>query len=70
MKRASTAHFWRLGSGRASEMTGYPFEPEAIAWDARSSMLATGGDATICIWEFSGNGPEGTRFIQPAAHRG
>ncbi|MBX3226985.1 MAG: PQQ-binding-like beta-propeller repeat protein [Labilithrix sp.] len=65
-----SVHFWRLDTGRDSEMTGYPFKPKALAWDARASMLATGGDATICIWEFSGKGPEGTRPIQLAAHEG
>lgn len=64
-----SVHFWRLGTGQDSEMTGYPFKPKALAWDANSSMLATGGDATICIWEFTGKGPEGTRPIQLSAHK-
>jgi WD40 repeat protein len=55
----SSVHFWRLPSGNDSEMRGYPFKPKALAWDASSSMLATGGDATVTIWKFAGKGPEG-----------
>lgn len=63
-----SVHFWRLDTGRDSEMTGYPFKPKALAWDANSSMLATGGDASICVWSFSGRGPEGTAPIQLRSH--
>jgi WD40 repeat protein len=64
-----SVHFWRLTTGQDSEMTGYPFKPKALAWDANSSMLATGGDATICVWNFSGKGPEGTAPIQLPSHK-
>jgi WD40 repeat protein len=63
-------HFWRLASGRDSEMTGYPFKPRAIAWDAHGSMLATGGAADVTVWGFGGKGPEGTSPIQLEAHQG
>lgn len=56
-----SVHFWRLPSGRDSEMSGYRFKPRALAWDSASSLLATGGDADICVWDFSGKGPEGAR---------
>jgi len=64
-----SVHFWRLSSGQDSEMSGYPFKPKALAWDANSSMLATGGDKSICVWNFSGKGPEGTAPIQLSAHK-
>lgn len=64
-----SVHFWRLKSGHDSEMTGYPFKPKALAWDSNSSMLATGGDAGICVWDFGGKGPEGTAPIQLDAHK-
>jgi WD40 repeat protein len=64
-----SVHFWRLDSGRDSEMSGYPFKPKALAWDVRSTMLATGGDATICVWDFAGKGPEGSAPIQLATHK-
>jgi WD40 repeat protein len=62
-------HFWRLSAGGAdSEMSGYPNKPKALAWDAGSTMLATGGDATVVVWSFTGKGPEGTKPIQLAGH--
>jgi WD40 repeat protein len=64
-----SVHFWRLKTGTDSEMTGYPFKPKALAWDASSSMLATGGDAAISVWDFAGKGPEGTRPITLDAHK-
>ncbi len=64
-----SVHFWRLKTGNDSEMSGYPFKPKALAWDARSTMLATGGDATICVWDFAGKGPEGSAPIQLASHK-
>lgn len=65
-----SVHFWRLPHGKDSEMTGYPFKPKALAWDARSSLLATGGDASICLWDFAGRGPEGTAPIVLESHLG
>jgi WD40 repeat protein len=65
-----SVHFWRLDSGKDSEMTGYPFKPKALAWDSGSSMLATGGDATVCVWDFARSGPEGTAPIQLETHKG
>lgn len=64
-----SVHFWRLPSGRDSEMSGYRFKPRALAWDGASSLLATSGDADICVWDFSGKGPEGTRPLQLEGHQ-
>lgn len=60
--------FWRLASGSASEMKGYPQKPRALAWDSRGRWLATGGAPIVLVWDFSGRGPEGTRPIQLAGH--
>jgi WD40 repeat protein len=65
-----SVQFWRLADGKGSQMTGFPFKPKALAWDARSSLLATGGDASPCVWSFEKKGPEGTRPIQLSAHAG
>lgn len=64
-----SVHFWRLAEGTDSEMRGYPLKPRALAWDAQSTLLATGGDATICVWDFAGKGPEGTKPIQLSGHK-
>ncbi|MCU0653783.1 MAG: WD40 repeat domain-containing protein [Polyangiaceae bacterium] len=65
-----SVHFWRLPSGRDSEMSGYRFKPRALAWDSASSLLATSGDADICVWDFGGKGPEGTAPLQLEGHQG
>jgi WD40 repeat protein len=65
----SSVHFWRLPSESDSQMTGYPFKPKALAWDGGSTMLATGGDATITIWKFVGKGPEGKPPQQLEGHK-
>lgn len=62
-----SVHFWRLASGRDSEMTGYPLKPRSLVWDASSTLLATAGDATALLWDF-GKGPEGTRPIELQRH--
>jgi WD40 repeat protein len=64
-----SVHFWRLATERDSEITGYPFKPKALAWDARSTLLATGGDAEIMAWDFAGSGPEGTKPRRLKAHQ-
>lgn len=55
-------HFWRLHDGSDSEMHGFPGKPRAIAWDARSTSLATAGGELTCVWDFV-KGPEGERPI-------
>jgi len=66
----SSVHFWRLASGRDSQMSGYRSKPKALAFDRESKLLATAGDATVTVWDFRGKGPEGTRPIQLQSHRG
>jgi WD40 repeat protein len=65
----ASVHFWRLPSGRDSEMRGYPFKPRALAWDAGSTMLATAGDARVTVWSFLGKGPEGKSPQQLEGHQ-
>ncbi len=60
--------FWRLASGQASEMNGYPEKPRELAWDAKGTRLATGGSPLVMLWSFRGKGPEGTRAIQLRSH--
>ena len=61
-------HFWRLTTTHDSEMSGYPGKPKSLSWDASGTQLATSGDATACVWNFSGKGPEGTAPQQLAGH--
>jgi len=61
-------HFWRLPTGRDSEMSGYPSKPRALAWDAGSTLLATAGDLMVTLWDFRDRGPEGTRPLVLESH--
>lgn len=63
-----SVHFWRLSTGKDSEMSGYPLKPKALAWDASSTLLATSGHAMITIWQFRGKGPEGSKPVQLSFH--
>ncbi len=42
-------------------MSGYPSKPSALAFDAKGTLLATGGGNAVTVWNFHGKGPEGTR---------
>lgn len=65
----NSVHFWRLSTGQDSEMRGYPFKPKALAWDSDSTLLATAGDMTVTVWDFSGKGPEGRPPLELKAHQ-
>ena len=55
-----SVHFWRLETGRDSEMSGYPAKPRCLAWSRDSKLLATSAAHVQLVWDFSGTGPEGT----------
>ena len=57
----NSVHFWRRSTGQDSMMSGYPGKPAALAFDASGSFLATSGGEAVTIWNFTGEGPEGTR---------
>ena len=42
-------------------MSGYSGKPSALAFDAKGTLLATGGGNAVTVWSFHGSGPEGTR---------
>lgn len=56
----NSVHFWRRSTGNDAEMTGYPGKPSQLAFDQTGRFLATGGSEDITVWNFQGNGPEGT----------
>ena len=57
----NSVHFWRRSTGQDSMMGGYPAKPSALAFDDTGSLLATGGGDTVVVWNFEGDGPEGTK---------
>jgi WD40 repeat protein len=65
----ATVHFWSLKTGKDLQMAGYSTKVRAIAWDATSRYLATGGGETVCVWDCSGKGPKGTKPKQLEAHK-
>ena len=56
----NSVHFWRRSTGKDAEMTGYPGKPSQLAFDQTGRFLATGGSETITVWNFQGDGPEGS----------
>ena len=42
-------------------MSGYPGKPSTMVFNDTGSFLATGGGMDVTVWNFEGDGPEGTR---------
>jgi WD40 repeat protein len=49
-------------------MSGYASKVSALAWDANSRFLATGGGEIITVWDVSGRGPAGAKPLQLEGH--
>jgi WD40 repeat protein len=62
-------HFWRLPSGRDSEMRGYPTKPKHLDFDVKSNLFATDCGEDVLLWDFR-RGPEGTAPIDLRGHQG
>lgn len=59
----STIQFWIMATGKELHMWGYPAKIRELSWDARSRYLASGGAASVVVWDCSGKGPAGTKPI-------
>ena len=57
----NSIHFWRRSNGEDSMMSGYPGKPSELSFDRTGTLLATGGSESVTVWNFEGDGPEGTR---------
>ena len=64
----STVHFWHVKSGEDAQMTGFPTKVLELSWDSAGQWLATGGGASVCLWDCSGKGPAGRQPRQYEAH--
>ena len=64
----STVHFWHVKSGEDAQMRGFPTKVLELAWDYSGRWLATGGGASVCLWDCSGKGPAGRMPRQYNAH--
>jgi len=54
-----SVHLWRPTDNEEFHMSGYETKVKELAFDHRSRWLATGGGREGCIWDCTGNGPEG-----------
>ncbi len=57
----STVHFWHVKTGEDAQMWGFPTKVQELSWDTSGRWLATGGGASVCLWDCSGKGPEGRK---------
>ena len=64
----STVHFWHMKSGKDAQMWGFPTKVLELSWDSKGRWLATGGGASVCLWDCSGRGPAGRKPRQYDAH--
>ena len=64
----STVHFWHVKSGEDAQMSGFPTKVLELSWDSSGRWLATGGGASICLWDCSGKGPAGRKPRQYDTH--
>ena len=65
----NTVHFWRRSTEKDSMMSGYPMKPSNLAFDKSGILLATGGSEDITVWNFGGDGPEGSTPLSLKFHK-
>jgi WD40 repeat protein len=63
-----SVHFWRLHTGKESEMSGFTAQPRALSWSRDGKLLATSGGPASSLWSFEA-GPEGRRPTLLSAHQ-
>jgi WD40 repeat protein len=63
-----SVHFWRLATGKDSEMSGFTAQPRALCWSRDGRQLATSGGPASSLWSFEA-GPEGSKPMLLAAHQ-
>jgi WD40 repeat protein len=54
-----SVHLWIPGSDMELQMSGYETKVRHLSFDPASRWLATSGGLEACIWDCSGDGPEG-----------
>ena len=55
----TSVHLWVPETDVELHMSGYESKVTALAFDRESRWLATGGGQAACVWNCSGDGPEG-----------
>ena len=64
----ASVHVWNALNGEDMEMSGYGTKVRELAWDSTGRFLATGGSTMPTVWDFSGEGPAGSRPRELDAH--
>lgn len=54
-----SVHLWVPAANEELQMSGYETKVKHLSFDHGSHWLATGGGRDACIWDCSGEGPEG-----------
>ena len=54
-----SVHLWVPAANEELQMSGYETKVKHLSFDHSSHWLATGGGRDACIWDCSGEGPEG-----------
>jgi WD40 repeat protein len=54
-----SVHLWKPEQDIELHMSGYETKVKHLSFDRTSRWLATGGGRDACIWDCSGEGPEG-----------
>jgi WD40 repeat protein len=54
-----SVHLWIPESGTELHMSGYEGKVKHLSYDRNSRWLATSGGRDACVWDCSGEGPEG-----------
>lgn len=54
-----SVHLWMPASDMELQMSGYEAKVRHLSFDRSSRWLATSGSQDACIWDCSGDGPEG-----------
>lgn len=58
----ASIHYWDLRKHKELEMWGYDTKVRELAWSNDGRWLATGGGASVTVWDTSGRkGPQGSR---------
>jgi WD40 repeat protein len=58
----ATLHAWRIGRDNDElTMQGYPAKITALGFSSDSRFLACNGSHEVSVWDFSGQGPSGTK---------
>jgi WD40 repeat protein len=61
-------HFWNRSTAKDSQMRGYDGKLELVGWSDNSRYLASSAGHEVVLWDFGGNGPEGTKPIVLNGH--